>query len=79
MILITYHSGQPHGILGAQLAASFFQKRFSLPSIVIGVERNFSKESLLYHIDNYYEGKERIIAFSLTSVEEKTSSDSFRI
>lgn len=51
MILITHHTSEPHGILGAQLAASFLQRRLSIPSIVIGVERNFSRESLLHSID----------------------------
>ncbi len=61
---MTHHSGESHGILGAQLAASFFQKRLSLPSKVIGVERNFSKEKLLQYLKDYYQGKESIIAFS---------------
>lgn len=64
MILITHHSGEPHGILGAQLAASFFEKRLSLPSKVIGVERNFSKTNLLRYLEDYYQGRERIVAFS---------------
>lgn len=61
---MTHHSGEPHGILGAQLAASFFQKRLSLSSKVIGVERNFSKENLLQYLKDYYRDKEKIVAFS---------------
>lgn len=64
MILFTHHTGEPHGILGAQVAATFFQRRFSIPSIVVGIERNFSQESLFHFIDQYYERREKIVAFS---------------
>ena len=57
MIIFTHHAGEPHGILGAQVAATFFQRKLSIPSIVVGLERNFSKERLLRFIDEYYEGK----------------------
>jgi hypothetical protein len=57
MIIITHHTGEPHGILGAQVAATFIQRKLSIPSIVIGIERNFSKEQLLHFIDEYYEGR----------------------
>ena len=64
MILFTHHTGEPHGILGAQVAATFLDRRLSIPSIVVGIERNFSKERLLHFIDEYYAGKNRVIAFS---------------
>jgi hypothetical protein len=57
MIIFTHHTGEPHGILGAQVAATFFQRKLSIPSIVVGIERNFSKEHLFRFIDEYYEGK----------------------
>jgi hypothetical protein len=57
MIIFTHHTGEPHGILGAQVAATFLQRRLSIPSIVVGIERDFSKEPLLHFIDEYYEGK----------------------
>jgi hypothetical protein len=57
MIIFTHHTGEPHGILGAQVAATFFQRKLSIPSIVIGIERDFSKKKLLHFIDEYYEGK----------------------
>ncbi len=57
MIILTHHTGEPHAILGAQTAATFLQRRLSIPSIVVGIERNFSKEPLLHFIDEYYEGK----------------------
>ena len=57
MIIFTHHTGEPHGILGAQVAATFFQRKLSIPSIVVGIERNFSKEGLLCFIDEYYAGK----------------------
>ena len=64
MIIFTHHTGEPHGILGAQAAATFFQRRLLIPSIVVGIERNFSKERLLRFVDEYYAGKQRIAAFS---------------
>ena len=57
MIIFTHHTGEPHGILGAQVAATFFHRKLSIPSIVVGIERNFSKEGLLRFIDEYYAGK----------------------
>ena len=64
MIIFTHHTGEPHGILGAQVAATFFERKLSIPSIVVGIERDFSKERLLRFIDEYYAGKEKIVAFS---------------
>jgi hypothetical protein len=64
MIIFTHHTGEPHGILGAQVAATFLHRKLSIPSIVVGIERDFSKERLLHFIDEYYAGKEKVIAFS---------------
>ncbi len=64
MIIFTHHTGEPHGILGAQIAATFLQRRLSIPSIVVGVERNFSRERLLGFVQDYYAKRERIVAFS---------------
>jgi len=38
MIIFTHHSGEPHGILGAQVAATFLERKPSIPSIVVGIE-----------------------------------------
>jgi len=57
MIIFTHHTGDPHGVLGAQVAATFFDRKLSIPSIVVGIERNFSKERLLRFVDEYYAGK----------------------
>jgi radical SAM superfamily enzyme YgiQ (UPF0313 family) len=64
MVIFTHHTGEPHGILGAQVAATFFERKLSIPSIVVGIERAFSKEQLLRFTDEYYAGKEKIVAFS---------------
>jgi hypothetical protein len=64
MIIFTHHTGEPHSILGAQVAATFFQRRLSIPSIVVGMERNFSKERILGFINDYCTGKEKVVAFS---------------
>jgi hypothetical protein len=64
MIIFTHHTGEPHGILGPQVAATFFQQKLEIPSIVVGIERDFSKERLSRFIDEYYSGKEKVVAFS---------------
>ena len=35
MIIFTHHSGEPYGILGAQMAATFLEQKLSIPSIII--------------------------------------------
>jgi len=57
MIIFTHHTAEAHSILGAQVAATFLERNLSIPSIVIGIERDFSKEPLLHFIDDYYSGK----------------------
>jgi len=69
MIIFTHHTGEPHGILGAQVAATFFQRKLSIPSIVVGIERDFSKEQLLHFIDEYYEGEWSRIGKQPPSIE----------
>ena len=64
MIIFTHHTGEPYGILGAQVAARFFERNLSMPSIVIGIQRNFSREGLLRFIEEYYVGKTKVVAFS---------------
>jgi hypothetical protein len=64
MILITHYTGEPHGILGAQAACTYLTTYLNMPSIVVGIARQFSKEPLLKFLDSYYEGKEKIIGFS---------------
>jgi hypothetical protein len=64
MILITHHTGEPHGILGVQTACTYLTENLNMPSIVVGIERHFSKELFLKFLDDYYKGKERIIGFS---------------
>jgi hypothetical protein len=64
MIIFTHHTGESHGILGAQIAATYFERKLSMPSIVVGIERNFSKEGLFHFIDEYTAGREKLVAFS---------------
>lgn len=64
MIIFTHHTGEPHGILGAQLAATFFQKKLSIPTIVVGITRDFSKERLLRFVKEHYGSENGIVAFS---------------
>ena len=64
MIIFTHHTAEPHGLLGAQVAATFFERKLSIPSIVVGIERHFSRERLLHFINEYYAGTKKIVAFS---------------
>lgn len=64
MILLTHHTGEPHGILGAQAACTWLTRNLNIPSIVVGIERRFSKEHLLNVLEDYYDGKERVVGFS---------------
>ena len=64
MIICTHHTGEPPGILGAQIAATYFTRHLSIPSIVVGLTREFLKEKFLSFVEEHYRGKERIIAFS---------------
>ncbi len=59
MIIFTHHTGEPHGLLGPRVAATFFQQKLS-----IGIERDFSKDQLLHFIDEYYSGSNKVVAFS---------------
>ncbi len=64
MIFLTHHTGGPYGLLGPQMAATYLQRNLSIPSLVVGIERHFSKERLFHFLEEYYTGKERVIAFS---------------
>jgi hypothetical protein len=64
MLLFTHHSGEPHGILGAQVAATFLERRLSIPALVVGIERGFSREGLFGFIRDHYRGKDPLVAFS---------------
>ena len=64
MIIFTHHTGEPHGILGAQVAATFIHRKLSIPTIVVGIERDFAKEELFRFLNEYYAGKEKVVAFS---------------
>ncbi|MCX8116819.1 MAG: hypothetical protein N3G78_02660 [Desulfobacterota bacterium] len=64
MIILSHHTGQPYGLLGPQLAATYFQKKLSIESIVVGLGRSFSKEGLFRFLSDHYRGREKIIAFS---------------
>jgi hypothetical protein len=64
MLICTHHTGEPHGILGAQVASTYLSQHLAIPSIVVGLRREFRKELFLEFIEEYYHGKERIIGFS---------------
>ncbi len=64
MIVLTHHTGEPHGILGAQAACTFLTENLHIPSVAVGVKRGFSKEDLFKYLEEYYRGKERTICLS---------------
>jgi hypothetical protein len=64
MLICTHHSGEPHGILGAQAASTYFSRQLGIPSIVVGLTRDFQKEKFLTFIEEHYHTKERVIGFS---------------
>lgn len=64
MIIITHHTGEPHAILGAQVAATYITHHLGMPSIVVGVMRDFDQEKLLEFVHEHYSHEERIICFS---------------
>lgn len=64
MLIITHHTGEPHSILGPQVAATYMTRRLGMVCIVVGVTRDFDREKLLSFIDDHYRDKERIVSFS---------------
>jgi len=64
MLICTHHTGDPHGILGAQVAATYFSRQLDIPSIVVGLKRDFQKENFLAFVEEYYREKQRVIGFS---------------
>lgn len=64
MIIFTHHTGEPHGILGPQAAATHLSRKLGIPAIVVGLTREFSVDALLPFVGEHYEGRERVVAFS---------------
>jgi hypothetical protein len=64
MIILTHHTGEPHGVLGAQAAATTISEKLSVACIVVGLQRQFSVENLLAFVEQHYRGSDRIVAFS---------------
>lgn len=86
MIIFTHHTGEPHGILGAQAAATFFTRRLGISSIVVGVQREFDAETLFRFIEDHYRDQTRMIAFShlcgrkdLVALAEELKRRDFRV
>jgi hypothetical protein len=64
MIIITHHTGEPHTILGAQIAATWMTRNLGIPTMVVGVTRGFDHEIFLDFVNDHYRDRERIICFS---------------
>jgi hypothetical protein len=86
MIILSHHTGEPHGILGAQAAATFFTRHLGIASIVVGVLREFDAEALYRFIEGHYRDQARTIAFShlcgrkdLVSLAEELKKRGFRV
>ena len=46
------------------MAATFFQRKLFIPAIVVGIQREFSKERLHRFMDEYYAARDKVVAFS---------------
>lgn len=86
VIIFTHHTGEPHGILGAQAAATFLTRHHGVESIVVGVQREFATEELFRFIEEHYRHQTRTIAFShlcgrkdLVALAEELNRRDFRI
>lgn len=65
MLLITHHTGEPYGLLGPQIVATYLSRKLSLPTIVLGIKRGFNEGKLLEYIEEYYKKKkEKVILCS---------------
>ncbi|MEM4474303.1 MAG: hypothetical protein QXY75_04950, partial [Candidatus Bathyarchaeia archaeon] len=63
MLMIVHHAGEPYGLLGPQLAASYIS-RYIIPTSVLGVSNFYERQSLVEFLQYYYRGTEPIVAFS---------------
>lgn len=86
MIIFTHHTGEPHGILGAQAAAAFLTRHHGIDTIVVGVQREFDAEELFRFIEEHYRNQTRTIAFShlcgrkdLVALAEELNRRDFRV
>lgn len=86
MIIFTHHTGEPHGILGAQAAAAFFTRGFHIPTIVVGIQREFNAEALHRFVEDHYRDQARTVAFShlcgrkdLVALAEELRQRDFRV
>ncbi len=74
MIIFTHHTAEPHSILGAQVAATFLERKLAIPAIVVGIERDFSKKQLLRFTDEYYSGKWSPAEKSSSSIQRSSGN-----
>ncbi len=64
MLLIVHHTGEPYGLLGPQMAATYISRRLSIPTFVLGVKRQFSEGEFFKFLKEHYIDKEKIVLFS---------------
>ncbi|MCX7965462.1 MAG: hypothetical protein N2596_02405 [Syntrophorhabdaceae bacterium] len=64
MLIITHHAGDPHGLLGPQLVATFFSNHFNIHTYVVGVKRGFNERNLLSFLKDHYKNEESVVCFS---------------
>lgn len=64
MFIITHHTGEPHGLLGPQVVATFLTARMKVPAKVIGVGRLFDMSALMHLLKDHYRGRELVVGFS---------------
>ncbi len=64
MLICTHHTGEPHALLGPQAAATYLSKCLDVPTMVVGLTREFNRDAFLAYVEEHYRGSERIIGFS---------------
>jgi hypothetical protein len=64
MLIITHHTGEPHAILGAQIAATYMTRNLGVTTTVVGMAREFDDEKFLEFVSDHYRDENRIVCFS---------------
>lgn len=64
MIILAHHTGEPYGLLGPQVAATYISRKVGLPTSVLGVLHRFDKDRLLEFLKEHYRDQDPVIAFS---------------
>ncbi|RLA85361.1 MAG: hypothetical protein DRG31_03200 [Deltaproteobacteria bacterium] len=64
MLILCHHTGEPYGLLGPQLAATFLTKKLKIPTVVLGITRDFDRQKLIEFVKEHYKDQPLTICFS---------------